>query len=168
MRSASAPCISGMVGIFRNEKFMPKILVVDDDELCCAYLTALLTRSGYAASRLRNGRALAKTITGERFDAIITDLYMREIDGIEILRDVKRLAPSMPVIGISGGSFFGYRQEAISRAMTVLGASAVLDKPVDGEALLAALRRALEPRGIDRSPAGAESDDRRAPSRRTR
>jgi len=52
--------------------------------------------------------------------------------------------------------------------MTVLGASAVLDKPVDGEALLAALRRALEPRGIDRSPAGAESDDRRAPSRRTR
>jgi two-component system response regulator HydG len=118
---------------------MPRVLVIDDDESYSAVLTTLLTRGGYEVRALRNGRALASAIAAEPFDAIITGVYMPEIDGIEVLRSVKRL------IAVAGGRFSGGMDESVHRAMTVLGAAAVLTKPVDGESLLSVLRDALDP-----------------------
>ena len=123
---------------------MPRVLVIDDDESYSAVLTTLLTRGGYEVRALRNGRALASVIAAEPFDAIITGVYMPEIDGIEVLRSVKRLAPTVPVIAVAGGRFSGGMDESVHRAMTVLGATAVLTKPVDGESLLSVLRDALD------------------------
>jgi DNA-binding NtrC family response regulator len=125
---------------------LPKILVIDDDESYRAYLSALLARNGYEVCSLRNGRALAETITAEPFDAVITDLFMPDIDGIEILRTVRQVAPSVPVICLTGRGPATLAHDVCKRAMLMLGAAAVLMKPIDGEVLLDALSDARERR----------------------
>jgi CheY-like chemotaxis protein len=89
---------------------------------------------------LPTGKALHTTIAAERFDAVITDLYMPSVDGIEVVRAVKQAMPDLPVIGITGSGGSG---DACSRAMLMLGAAVVLTKPIDATALFDALRHAL-------------------------
>ncbi|MBI3710717.1 MAG: response regulator [Proteobacteria bacterium] len=116
---------------------MPRILVIDDDELWRHYLTALLERCGVEVRSLPNGSNVAKIIQTEHFDAVVTDLYMPDVDGIETIANVKRQAPTMPIIGITGDSLGP--MDPMLRAMTALGADAVLAKPLDGVMFLAAL-----------------------------
>jgi len=136
---------------------MARVLVIDDDEAYSVFLTTLLVRGGHEVFSLRNGRFLARLIAAEPFDAIITDLYMPETDGIEVLRCVKKLAPSAVVIAVTGGAVTGGARAAraddcVHRLMSVLGAAAVLTKPIDGDALLDILRAALDsPRTQERT-----------------
>ena len=120
---------------------MPKILLLDDDALFRHYLAALLERAGYDVHAYSNGSEALKLIEVERFDAVVTDLYMPLVDGIEIVCAVKRHSPSTPVIGISGGPM-GSR-DPCRMAMTVLGAQEMLTKPIDAPALFAILHRAI-------------------------
>ena len=118
---------------------MPRILVLDDDDLFRHYLTALLERAGYEVRPLQNGVGVERAMARERFDAVVTDLYMPHSDGLETLRLVKGLSPSLPVIGISSG----IPNDPCARAMSVMGAEIVLTKPLDEAAFLAALHRAM-------------------------
>jgi two-component system cell cycle response regulator len=118
---------------------MPRILVLDDDDLFRHYLTSLLTRAGYQVKALHNGIGVEQAMAREKFHAVVTDLYMPHSDGLETLRLVKRLSPSLPVIGITSG----IPDDPCARAMTVLGAEIVLTKPLDEAAFLAALRRVM-------------------------
>jgi DNA-binding NtrC family response regulator len=122
---------------------MPNVLVIDDDEDYREYLTTLLSRYGYQVHGLRSGRELDAIFAVERFDAVVSDLYMPGVDGIEVVRKVKELLPDLPIIGITGGSNGG---DACSRAMTLFGAQIVLTKPLDATALFDALQHALAPR----------------------
>jgi two-component system, NtrC family, response regulator AtoC len=124
----------------RPQKNMPKILVLDDDDRFRHHLTALLVRAGYEVKPLRNGVGVAQAMTREPFDAVVTDLYMPDSDGLETLRQVKRLLPALPVIGLASG----VPDDPCVRAMMVLGAEIVLAKPLDEAALLAALLRVLD------------------------
>jgi CheY-like chemotaxis protein len=127
----------------KREFLMPRILVLDDDKLFRDYLTELLKRAGYDVHALSNGSDVDKLIETERFDAIITDLYMPHVDGIEIVRTVKQHSPNTPLIGITGGAL-GSRDPS-TKAMMALGADAMLTKPIDVPAFFAILRRALNP-----------------------
>jgi CheY-like chemotaxis protein len=118
---------------------MPRILVLDDDDLFRHYLTALLERAGCEVRPLHNGVGVERAMARERFDAVVTDLYMPHSDGLETLRQVKRLSPSLPVIGITSG----IPDDPCVRAMTAMGAEIVLTKPLDETVLLAALRRVM-------------------------
>jgi CheY-like chemotaxis protein len=120
---------------------MPKILLLDDDALFRHYLAALLERAGYDVHAYSNGSEALRLIEIEAFDAVITDIYMPYVDGIEIVCAVKRQSPGTPVIGISGGRI-GSR-DPCRTAMTVLGADAMLTKPIDAPALFAVLRRTV-------------------------
>lgn len=116
---------------------MHDILVIDDDEDYLEYLTVLLTRAGCAAHARRHGRKLVEVLGAQPFHAVVTDLYMPDVDGIEVLLAIRRLVPALPVICITGSS------GPSNRAMAALGADAVLSKPVDAAVLLGALRRVL-------------------------
>jgi DNA-binding NtrC family response regulator len=120
---------------------MPSVLVIEDDEGCRAYLTTLLRRAGYRVHELPNGSGVGALLSTAPVDAVITDLVMPEVDGLETIRSVKRLAPALPVIGVTGAAFGP--DDCYIRAMTVLGAAAVLLKPLEGEAVLSALGHAL-------------------------
>jgi DNA-binding NtrC family response regulator len=129
---------------------MPKILVIDDDELFRQYLSTFLERAGYEVRGLANGSLVAAAMESERFDAIVSDLYMPGVDGLEIVSYVKRKQPGLLVIGITGASFGS--SDSCSRAMSALGADAVLSKPLDGESLIEILRKSIgrAPRGSHR------------------
>jgi DNA-binding NtrC family response regulator len=113
------------------------ILVIDDDALFRDSLTTTLRRAGYAVTARADGHDLEALIAAERFFAIITDLYMPDCDGIEVMLRARRAAAQARLIGISGA---GLGVDGLwSRAMKALGAVGVLEKPLDRGALLALL-----------------------------
>jgi DNA-binding NtrC family response regulator len=131
---------------------MPSVLVIDDNEGCRAYLNALLSRSGYDVHELPDGRSIAAFLAATPVDAIITDLFMPGADGLETIRSVRQVAPRMPIIGITGAAW--RMDDCYIRAMTILGAVAVLLKPLEGDAVLSALERAMvEPPPGESAPA---------------
>jgi DNA-binding NtrC family response regulator len=127
---------------------MGKILVVDDSEHYRDYLMTLLHRAGYEVDSLPNGVGVAARVAAGDISAVITDLHMPGRDGIETVSDVKRQSPGVPVIGVIGmGIWF---DDSYVRVMQLLGAEAVLVKPIDETALLDILRRAISTEAASR------------------
>src|SRR5438445_7375770 len=106
---------------------MPNIVVIDDDPDFRDYLALLLERAGHAVRTLPNGAGLRAVVSAHRVDAVITDLYMPEQDGIETVRQLRAIAPDMPVIAVSGSSV---ANDPCLRAIRLMGAAAVIGKPV--------------------------------------
>ncbi len=121
---------------------MSKILVIDDDELFRQYLAALLERAGYQVRGLADGSGVADAIETERIDAVITDLSMPNVDGIEIVRYVKHQHPRLPIVAVTGGLLGS--NDARGRVLSMLGADAVLSKPLDAESLLQMLSKTID------------------------
>lgn len=71
---------------------------------------------------------------------IITDLYMPEKDGLEVIHDAQKLCPKVPVIAISGVDGV----KSMLRAASVLGASHILQKPFSKEQLLGAVATVMD------------------------
>ena len=120
---------------------MHHILVIDDDALFRDSLATTLRRAGYAVTARADGRDLEALLAAESFFAIITDLYMPECDGIEVMLRARRASSGARLIGISGA---GLGIDGVCfRAMKALGAVGVLEKPLDRSALLALLEAPL-------------------------
>jgi DNA-binding NtrC family response regulator len=117
---------------------VPRVLVIDDDNDYRDYLVAVLERAGHAVCALPNGASLENFVSERAFDAVLTDLYMPEADGIEAIRAIRRLAPGLPILGMTSGGHGAYA-DATVRAMKLFGARAVLYKPIEPAQLLAAL-----------------------------
>ena len=119
-----------------------EILVVDDEEQVAAYVSARLRHFGYHPFVFHDPRqALASFLeTPARFSVVVTDLTMPHLTGLDLLKKIRQLRPSLPVIIITGYSrdLAGEKLEAISRCI-------VLQKPFSGEELGLALRTVLEP-----------------------
>lgn len=117
---------------------MPNILVIEDDEPFRQYLATFLVRSGFRVKTLPNGAGLAETMASARFDAVVTDLFMPDVDGIETVLAVRRRFPKVPIVGMTGVA-----DNPCVAAMIRLGAATVLRKPIDQRELLAILYRLL-------------------------
>jgi len=81
-----------------------KILVVEDDSDARELLRELLVEEGYTVKMAQNGKEALEWITRETFDLVLTDLGMPEMDGIELLKTLQRIAPDMRVIVVTGGA----------------------------------------------------------------
>lgn len=79
-----------------------KILLAEDDDVMRSYLTRALERSGYGVSAVDRGTAALALLEGERFDLLLTDIVMPEMDGIELAQRAGDLAPDMRVMFITG------------------------------------------------------------------
>lgn len=122
---------------------MHSILLIEDDDSVRELLRTTLTTAGYAVLEAVNGRhgvhAFRKTPT----DLVITDLYMPERDGLEVIEALRRTHPRVKVLAISGASgTMGYFQLAQS-----LGAMAVLPKPFSPSVLLKLVAKLLRSDG---------------------
>ena len=118
---------------------MSKILVIDDEPLICEMLDDLLSLAGHVVVVAGNGREAMELFESQAFEIVIADIVMPEMDGIETIMKLKENDPSVSVIAISGGSRLGnYDFLGVAEK---LGASRVFYKPVDNEALLAAIDR---------------------------
>jgi DNA-binding response OmpR family regulator len=103
-----------------------RLLVVEDDEQLRDLIVQVAAQAGFSSEIAVHGREASKRIAGERFDAMVTDIYMPEIDGIELIRQARALHPGMPIIAISGG---GDAVFSPLRVASLLGAAHVLPKP---------------------------------------
>jgi two-component system, sensor histidine kinase len=115
-----------------------RVLSVEDNPFGRVVLNAILTELGHHAEFIGRGEAAPERIAQGAFDAVLMDMVLPGIDGIEAIRRIRRLAAPLDRIAIIGVSGRG-EDEAASRAA---GADAFLVKPVSPRALATALLEA--------------------------
>ena len=81
---------------------MIRILLAEDDRVMREYLARALERSGYAVTAVDRGTAALPLIEAERFDLLLSDIVMPEMDGIELAQKAGEIAPDMRVMFITG------------------------------------------------------------------
>jgi UDP-3-O-[3-hydroxymyristoyl] N-acetylglucosamine deacetylase len=114
------------------------ILIVDDEEQIRSSVRGVLSDEGFRVLEADNGRSALATIAAEHPRLVLLDIWMPEIDGIELLRQIEERHPGTSVIVISG---HGNIETAV-RA-TQLGAADFIEKPFSLEGLLQRVERAL-------------------------
>ena len=120
---------------------MARILLIDDDNLFRATLHLTLADFGHTVIEARDGKEGMKLLPDARADLVITDLVMPEMEGFEVLTEVRKTHPPMKIIVVSGGVQGDTRN--FLRMAEHLGAGKVLAKPFTSEALLAAVNELL-------------------------
>ncbi len=123
----------------------PKVLIVDDDEAHAESLAEWLEIDGYTCALAHSGEQGIARLSEETFDAVLTDLKMRDKSGLEVLRESKVLQPDAAVLLITG---HGSVETAVDAMRN--GAADYLQKPVNGAELRTRLSRAIEARNLRR------------------
>ena len=125
---------------------MTSILVVEDDDQLRTMLTRLLTSSGYEVWEAPNGRGVCDLYRQHGFDLVITDLVMPEIEGLEMITELRRINHNVRIIAMSGGGQGGRQAKAEEYLLLAekLGAQITLTKPFDNQELLDAVHLLLE------------------------
>ena len=134
-----------------NKNGFAKLLVVDDDDLVLQGFKSVLSGEGYEVDEVNSGRAALKLIRRDRFDLVLVDLMMEGIDGLGVLREVKKKSPDTVVVIVTGYESI----ESILEAMR-WGAYDYLIKPCSEIDLKMTIRRGLEKQRIERKLVGAE------------
>ncbi|MGQ9532166.1 MAG: sigma-54-dependent transcriptional regulator [Desulfotomaculales bacterium] len=116
-----------------------KIVIIDDEEHMCWALERAMRQEGYQAFTATSGRKGLELVRREAPSLVILDLKMPEMDGLEVLRRLRKMNPKLPVIMITA---YGTIQTAIE-AMK-LGAVDYITKPFDLDELKIVVRKALE------------------------
>ncbi|MBM3989960.1 MAG: sigma-54-dependent Fis family transcriptional regulator [Planctomycetes bacterium] len=122
-----------------------RVLIVDDDEAHAESLADLLEIDGYSCVLAHSGAEGIARLSEETFDAVLTDLRMRDKSGLDVLRESKTLQPDAAVILITG---HGSVETAVDAMRS--GAADYLQKPVNGAELRTRLPRAIEARNLRR------------------
>ena len=113
------------------EKREANVLLVDDEEQFLDVLTQRLEARGLKVKAVTNGEDAVKQVEDHNFDAIIVDLAMPGIDGIETLKRIKKKRPDLEIIMLTG-----HATVKSGIAAMKLGADDFLEKPVDLNVLL--------------------------------
>ena len=116
-----------------------RILLVDDDADFRSMLTAALELAGYPVDTARNGKEAQSTQRGAPADILITDIFMPESDGFEVIAAFRKEFPQTKIIAISGGTRV-MKTDYLATA-GLIGVDAALQKPFEVEALLDLLRK---------------------------
>jgi DNA-binding NtrC family response regulator len=128
----------GLIGPARLEHMSQRILVADDDPFSLEGLRMLLAVWGYDVETASDGRIALQKVWADQPGAVITDIVMPMMSGLELLGALRIEKPGMPVIimtGLSGA-------DTLSRARQE-GAYAFFRKPVDASRLKSVLASAL-------------------------
>ncbi len=115
------------------------VLVVDDEEALRIVLAESLSSEGYLVELASDGTEALERLSRATYDAMLLDLRMPRMEGMDLLVTVKRTAPRMPVIVISG-----LAHEGDFKAAEEAGAFACLKKPFDVDEVLRTVRRAVK------------------------
>ena len=127
----------------RENNPRPRILVIDDDPLVSQWLADALAAEGYDVALAENGLTALDRIRETRFDLILSDLRMPELDGVTLYQELERQWPSVAqrVIFLTGNGDDPAYRPFLAR---LEGRS--LAKPLDLEALSQLIRRSLSTR----------------------
>jgi two-component system, NtrC family, nitrogen regulation response regulator NtrX len=118
---------------------MPSVLIADDEPNLRRMLASLLRAEGYRTREASRGDDAVAAVQEEEPDVLLLDLVMPGMDGVAALERLHEVAPSLPVLMMSGRATLSDAVRA-----TKLGAVQFLEKPLSPEAVLVALRAAVE------------------------
>ncbi|MEW6266414.1 MAG: response regulator [Thermodesulfobacteriota bacterium] len=114
-----------------------RLLLVDSEESYLDVLAKRLAKRGLKPMTANHGVAAIQALRRYRFDVAVIDLKMEDMDGIELLKVLKRMDPDLPVIILTG-----HDTERSIRESSAWGAYEYLLKPCDLETLIAKIRTA--------------------------
>jgi CheY-like chemotaxis protein len=115
-----------------------KVLVVDDDPLNLELTARALASAGFITRMAANGEEAVAWIGMELFDAVVTDVRMPRMDGLELLRNIRGRLPWLPVVIMTAQV-----EDNLCATASAWGAAAVFEKPVCRVELIAAIKVAL-------------------------
>ena len=105
-----------------------KVLVVDDDEIVCALLKAILTKQGHTATTHTSPMSGLSAAGSGQFDLVLLDIKMPVLDGVEALKQMRRILPKAKFVMITASA----ADERVGDALSS-GASLCLGKPFDSD-----------------------------------
>lgn len=115
------------------------VLIVDDDTSVSEMLAELLTHEGYNTLIANNGAEALSIMKKLTPAATLIDLKLPDMDGLTLMREVKKLSPELEFIVVTGNASKESAIEAVN-----LGAFSYIQKPYDPEQMLITLQRAIE------------------------
>src|SRR5512135_1396089 len=118
---------------------MERILVVDDDNDLRAVIRDVLKEEGFATSEAEDGVSAVKQFKKDRPDAVLLDLNMPYMNGIDTMHEIRRIGPDVPVIILTGYGDIPTAVDAVKN-----GVYDFLIKPPEFDRLVFTLRKALE------------------------
>jgi two-component system response regulator PilR (NtrC family) len=136
------------------------VLVIDDEEIMREILQTLLEREGYAVRLAESGQEGLDLARAVPFDAVVVDVMMPGMDGLQVLGELRRIDEDLPVLMITA---YASMDTAI-RAMK-LGAFDYITKPFKNDEVLVVLRNAIERRRLQQENAQLKGEAARRQSR---
>ena len=121
-----------------------KILVIDDEEIVRKSCSRTLSPLGYDVTLTQSSLDGLRMIEDEAFDLVLTDIKMPDMDGIEVLKQVRDKFPEMKVIIMTG-----YQSVENALKSVQLGAFDYIEKPFSPDALISSVSKALGNRKDD-------------------
>ena len=121
----------------------PSILLVDDELVIRRVLSRELRAENFSVTAVSSGSEAISALGNTFYDLVITDLTMEEIDGVDILKATRRVAPLTAVIIITG-----YDDSKPAREAIRLGVDDFLVKPFEIEELIFSIQACLEKRKL--------------------
>jgi CheY-like chemotaxis protein len=123
---------------------MANILLVEDSPEVSMTVSEILGSAGHKVATAGNGNDALIQLKNGRFDLIVSDIWMPEMDGIALLKAIRSAGNAIPVVVISGGAPNAPLTYTAPLAST-FGANEVIYKPFEKRELLDAVKRALAP-----------------------
>ncbi|HLK62139.1 MAG TPA: sigma-54 dependent transcriptional regulator [Bryobacteraceae bacterium] len=132
----------------------PHILVADDERSIRLMLETGLTLNGFRVTSARTGREALETASSGHFDAVLSDVYMPDGNGLDLVRSLRAVDADLPIILMTAQGSVKIAVEAVAH-----GASDFIGKPFEISAVVALLRRYVDARREAQAAVGAGQED---------
>jgi len=123
-----------------------RILVIDDDRHVRAAIKTALDAANHDVITVETGPQGLRAFDEKAFDAAIVDVFMLEMDGMTLIKELRRRAPRVPIVVISGGTYGATALDILTTASGLTGV-AYLQKPFRPDQLIAAVEKAVRGAG---------------------
>lgn len=130
----------------------PRILIADDERSIRLLLETGLALNGFSVTSVRTGREALEALSIAKYDAVLSDVYMPDGGGLELVASLRAADPSIPIVLMTAQGSLEAAVDAVAR-----GATDFIGKPFDVSAIVALLRRHLEARR-EADAAGSSED----------
>src|SRR5258708_17801809 len=136
-------CAFSLHSLAMSLKRKKRVLAIDDEPAMTEWLKILLEHAGYEVRTALIGTRGEEVFKTWRPDAVVTDMILPDVDGIQLVRKFKQLDPEAEVIVVTGQGNIPRSVEAVKDAPFDF-----LDKPVDAERLLDKLEKAIRQKAL--------------------
>jgi DNA-binding NtrC family response regulator len=137
-----------------NTTTQPNILVADDERSIRLMLETGLTLNGFQVTSVRTGREALEAASTGRFDAVLSDIYMPDGGGLELVDSLRGTDPKLPIVLMTAQGSVEVAVQAVER-----GASDFIGKPFEISAVVDLLKRILSARKEAAAAAAAEEPE---------